>query len=118
MLRIALQSQEELYPIRTTLRFGSINNVTINPYAKLEHTWSSSKTSASMHYNSEDASTYTYIKNFNTQNKNVKLKLGADLTTKSGWNSSVSYTREQSFGSGQASKYSNSFSFSVSFQLW
>ena len=90
----------------------TVNNATINPYAKLEYARSSSKTSASMHYNNEDASSYTYTANLNKQIKNWKLKLGADLITESGWNSSVSYTREQPFGSGQALKYSNSFSFS------
>ena len=95
----------------------TVNNATINPYAKLEYTRSSSKTSASMHYNSEDASSYTYTANLNKQIKNWKLKLGADLITESGWNSSVSYTREQPFGSGQASKYSNSFSFNADIQF-
>ena len=91
----------------------TVNNATINPYAKLEYTRLSSKTSAPMHYNNEDASSYTYTANLNKQIKNWKLKLGADLITESGWNSSVSYTREQPFGSGQASKYSNSFSFNT-----
>ena len=95
----------------------TVNNATINPYAKLEYTRSSSKTSASMHYNNEDASSYTYTANLNKQIKNWKLKLGADLITESGWNSSVSYTREQPFGSGQASKYSNSFSFNADIQF-
>ena len=95
----------------------TVNNATINPYAKLEYTRLSSKTSASMHYNSEDASSYTYTANLNKQIKNWKLKLGADLITESGWNSSVSYTREQPFGSGQASKYSNSFSFNTDIQF-
>ena len=95
----------------------TVNNATINPYAKLEYTRLSSKTSASMHYNSEDASSYTYTANLNKQIKNWKLKLGADLITESGWNSSVSYTREQPFGSGQASKYSNSFSFNADIQF-
>ena len=95
----------------------TVNNATINPYAKLEYTRLSSKTSTSMHYNSEDASSYTYTANLNKQIKNWKLKLGADLITESGWNSSVSYTREQPFGSGQASKYSNSFSFNTDIQF-
>ena len=91
----------------------TVNNATINPYAKIEYARSSSKTSASMHYNNEDASTNTYSANLNKQIKNWKLKLGLDLNTESGWNSSVSLTREQPFGSGQASKYSNSFSFNA-----
>ena len=95
----------------------TVNNATINPYAKLEYTRLSSKTSAPMHYNNEDASSYTYTANLNKQIKNWKLKLGADLITESGWNSSVSYTREQPFGSGQASKYSNSFSFNADIQF-
>ena len=70
-----------------------------------------------MHYNSEDASTYTYTKRFDKKNKHWKLKLGLDLNTESGWNSSVSFTREQPFGSGQASKYSNSFSFNAGIQF-
>ena len=91
----------------------TVNNATINPYAKIEYARSSSKTSASMHYNSEDASTNTYTTSLNKQIKNWKLKLGAELTTESGWNNSVSYTREQLFGSGQASKYSNNLSFNA-----
>ena len=91
----------------------TVNNATINPYAKIEYTRSSSKTSASMHYNNEDASTNTYTTSLNKQIKNWKLKLGLDLNTESEWNSSVSFTREQPFGSGQASKYSNSFSFNA-----
>ena len=91
----------------------TVNNATINPYAKIEYARSSSKTSASMHYNNEDASTNTYTTSLNKQIKNWKLKLGLDLNTESGWNSSVSFTREQPFGSGQASKYSNSFSFNA-----
>ncbi|MDC0197777.1 hypothetical protein OAK13_03050 [Candidatus Thioglobus sp.] len=91
----------------------TVNNAKINPYAKIEYARSSSKTSASMHYNNEDASTNTYSANLNKQIKNWKLKLGLDLNTESGWNSSVSFTREQPFGSGQASNYSNSFSFNA-----
>ena len=88
----------------------TVNNATINPYAKIEYARSSSKTSASMHYNNEDASSYTYTANLNKQIKNWKLKLGLDLNTESGWNSSVSYTREQSFGSSDDSQTSDSFS--------
>ncbi|MFP6637157.1 MAG: autotransporter domain-containing protein, partial [Nitrospinaceae bacterium] len=51
----------------------TVNNATINPYAKLEYTRSSSKTSASMHYNNENASTYT--PNLNKQITNYKLNL-------------------------------------------
>jgi uncharacterized protein with beta-barrel porin domain len=91
----------------------TVNNATINPYAKIEYARSSSKTSASMHYNNEDASTNIYSANLNKQIKNWKLKLGLDLNTESGWNSSVSFTREQPFGSGQVSNYSNSFSFNA-----
>jgi hypothetical protein len=91
----------------------TIKNTAINPYAKAEYTRSSSATSASMYYNNEDASTYTYTTSLNKQIKNWKLKLGAELTTESGWNNSVSYTREQLFGSGQASKYSNNLSFNA-----
>ena len=95
----------------------TINNTTINPYAKVEYDRSSSKTSASMHYNNEDASIYSYTSSFNKQIKNWKLKLGIDLKTESGWDSSIRFTREQSFGSGQASKYSNSFSFNASIEF-
>ena len=86
------------------------NTRSIKPFAKIEYNESSSKTTASMHYNSEDASTYTYTKRFDKKNKNWKLKLGLDLNTESGWNSSVSYTREQSFGSSDDSQTSDSFS--------
>jgi len=45
----------------------------------------------------------------NNGNNNWKLRLGVDLNTSSGWNSSMSYTRKQTVGSGSESKYSNSF---------
>jgi outer membrane autotransporter protein len=86
------------------------NTRSIKPFAKIEYNESSSKTTASMHYNSEDASTYTYTKRFDKKNKHWKLKLGLDLNTESGWNSSASYTREQSFGSSDDSQTSDSFS--------
>lgn len=95
----------------------TINDITINPYAKLEYDRSSSKTSASMHYNNEDASIYSYTSSFNKQIKNWKLKLGADLTTISGWDSSIRFTREQPFGSGHGSKYLNSYSFNASIEF-
>ena len=87
----------------------TVNNATINPYAKIEYARSSSKTSASMHYNSEDASTNTYTTSLNKQIKNWKLKLGLDLNTESGWNTYISYTREQSVGSSNDSQTSDSF---------
>ena len=66
-----------------------------------------------MHYNNEDASTYTYTSSLNKKNKNWKLKFGADLNTESGWDMSISYMREQSVGSSKDSKNSNSFSFNA-----
>jgi len=95
----------------------TINNTTINPYAKVEYDRSSSKTLASMYYNNEDASMYLYTSSFNKQIKNWKLKLGADLTTGSGWDSSIRFTREKPLGSGEASKYLNSFSFNASIKF-
>jgi outer membrane autotransporter protein len=86
------------------------NTRSIKPFAKIEYNELSSKTTVSMHYNSEDASTYTYTKRFDKKNKHWKLKLGLDLNTESGWNSSASYTREQSFGSSNDSQTSDSFS--------
>jgi len=85
------------------------NTRRIKPFAKIEYGESSSKTSASMHYNSEDASTYTYTKRFDKKNKHWKLKLGLDLNTESGWNTYISYTREQSVGSSDDSQTSDSF---------
>ncbi len=89
------------------------DNNTIKPFAKLEYARSSSKTSASMHYNNEDASTYTYTTSLNRKHKNWKMRLGLDLNTKSGWDMSVNYTREQSIGSSANSQNSNSFSFNA-----
>jgi len=85
---------------------------TLKPFAKIEYNQSSSKTSASMHYNNEDASIYTYTTSLNKNNKNWKMKLGLDLNTESGWDMSVSYMREQSIGSSNDSKSSDNFSFS------
>lgn len=86
------------------------NTRSIKPFAKIEYNELSSKTMASMHYNNEDASTNTYTTSLNKQIKNWKLKLGLDLNTESGWNSSVSFTREQPFGSSDDSQTSDSFS--------
>jgi len=98
------------FDINTQITTGSN---TIKPFAKLEYARSSSKTSASMHYNIEDASTYTYTTSLNTNTKNWKMKLGLDFNTKSGWDMSVSYTREQSIGSSANKKNSNSFRFNA-----
>ena len=88
------------------------DNSTIKPFSKIEYNQSSSKTSASMHYNSENAIN-TYTANLNKKNKNWKLKFGIDLNTESGWDMSISYMREQSVGSSKDSKNSNSFSFNA-----
>jgi len=62
-----------------------------------------------MYYNSEGPDE-TYTTTLNKSSTNWKLKLGADLNTDSGWNSSASFTREQSVRSGSDHQYSNSFS--------
>jgi outer membrane autotransporter protein len=89
------------------------NNSTINPFAKIELNQSKTKTSASMNYSNEDASTYTYTTNLDSANKNWKVQLGADLKTKSDWDVSVSYTREQSFNLSKDTSSSNVLSFDV-----
>ena len=87
---------------------------TIQPFAKIEYARSSSKTSASMHYNDEDASLYTYTTSLNKNDKNWKMKLGFDLNTKSNWDMSFVYIREQSKGSSDGSKSSsNGLSFNA-----
>ena len=87
---------------------------TIQPFAKIEYARSSSKTSASMHYNDEDASLYTYTTSLNKNDKNWKMKLGFDLNTKSNWDMSLIYIREQSKGSSDGSKSSsNGLSFNA-----
>jgi len=83
---------------------------TIEPYAKIELNKSSSKTSASMNYNSESL---IYTSSLNNKHTNLKLKFGLDFKIKSGWDVSVSYKNEQSIGSSKNSKNSNSFSFSA-----
>ena len=86
----------------------------IQPFAKIEYARSSSKTSASMHYNDEDASLYTYTTSLNKNDKNWKMKLGFDLNTKSNWDMSLVYIREQSKGSNDGSKSSsNGLSFNA-----
>ena len=87
---------------------------TIQPFAKIEYARSSSKTSASMHYNDEDASLYTYTTSLNKSSNNWKMKLGFDLNTKSNWDMSFIYIREQSKGSSDGSKSSsNGLSFNA-----
>ena len=44
-----------------------------------------------MHYDNEDANTYTYTIILNK--KNWKLKVGADFNTESGWYTTISYMR-------------------------
>ena len=83
---------------------------TIEPYAKIELNKSSSKTSASMNYNSESL---IYTSSLNNKHTNLKLKFGLDFKIKSGWDLSVSYMNEQSIGSSKSSKNSNSFSLSA-----
>jgi hypothetical protein len=41
------------------------------------------------------------------------MEYGIDFTTIDGWNSSASYMREESVGSGDTSKFSNSFKFNI-----
>jgi hypothetical protein len=87
---------------------------TIQPFAKIEYARSSSKTSASMHYNDEDASLYNYTTSLNKNDKNWKMKLGFDLNTKSNWDMSLVYIREQSKSSSDGSKSSsNGLSFNA-----
>ena len=63
-----------------------------------------------MHYNSESTN---YTADLDKTNRNWRLEYGADYRTKDGWSSSASYMREQSIGSGQTSKHSDSFRFNV-----
>ena len=86
------------------------NNATFNPFAKVELNQTRTKTSASMYYTDEGVIN-TYTTNLDKTNKNWKMQLGADLKTKSDWDMSVSYTREQSFGSSKNKSSSNSLSF-------
>jgi outer membrane autotransporter protein len=88
----------------------AFDNSTIKPFAKIEYNASTSDTSAAMHYNSESTN---YVSDLDKTNRNWKLEYGADFRTKDGWDSSVSYMREQSIGSGQTSKYSDSLRLDV-----
>jgi surface protein len=83
---------------------------TIKPFGKIEYNASASDTSAAMHYNSESTN---YTADLDKTNRNWRLEYGADYRTKDGWSSSASYMREQSIGSGQTSKHSDSFRFNV-----
>ncbi len=86
----------------------TINNGTIKPFAKLEYGHDvSSSSDATMHYNTE---TTNYTLTVDKQAKsNWKMDVGADLFTKDGWNSSISYRREQAINSG----HSDGLSFDV-----
>ena len=91
---------------------------TIQPFVKIEYARSSSKTSASMHYNDEDASLYNYTTSLNKSSNNWKMKLGFDLNTKSNWDMSLVYIREQSKGSSDGSKSSsNGLSFNAALKF-
>ena len=91
----------------------SNDSSTMKPYAKIEYNQSSSKTSASMHYNIENIALNTYTASLNKKNKNWKIKFGLDLDTNSGWDMSISYMREQSIGSSNDSKSTDNFSFNA-----
>jgi surface protein len=88
----------------------AIDSGTIKPFGKIEYNASASDTSAAMHYNSESTN---YTADLDKTNRNWRLEYGADYRTKDGWSSSASYMREQSIGSGQTSKHSDSFRFNV-----
>lgn len=86
----------------------TINNGTIKPFAKLEYGHDvSSSSDATMHYNTETTN-YTLTVDKKAKS-NWKMDVGADLFTKDGWNSSISYRREQAIDSG----HSDGLSFDV-----
>ena len=89
--------------------FDNADGMILRPYTQLEYNRARSKSSASMYYTSEGPDE-AYEATLNKSSTNWKLKLGADLNTDSGWNSSASFTREQSVRSGSDHQYSNSFS--------
>ena len=63
-----------------------------------------------MNYSNEDPSAYTYTTNLDKTNRNWKAKIGTEIDNESGWDMSVAYTREQSFGSSDDGKSSDSLS--------
>ena len=96
-----------------TVRFGvdissliPIQKGTIRPYGKLEYNTSVSDTSATMHYSSENNN---YKADLDKTDENLKFEYGIDLVTVDGWNSSASYMREDSSGSGDITEVSESF---------
>jgi len=100
-----------------TVRIGAdisslipINKGSIRPFGKFEYNASVSDTSATMHYSSESTN---YTADLNKTNVNWKLGYGIDFMTKGGWNSSASYMKEESVGSGETFQYSDSFRFNV-----
>jgi len=87
-----------------------IEKGSIRPFGKFEYNTSASDTSATMHYSSESTN---YTANFDNVNENWKMEYGIDFITIDGWNSSVSYMKEKSVGSGDTSKFSDSFKINI-----
>jgi len=79
----------------------TINNGTIKPFAKFEYALDVSESSdAAMHYTSEITNYALNLDKKATSNWN--LELGADLFTKDGWSSFVTYRREEHINAGHS----------------
>ena len=87
-----------------------IEKGSIRPFGKFEYNASASDTSATMHYSSESTN---YTADFDNVNENWKMEYGIDFITIDGWNSSASYMKEESVGSSDTSKFSNSFKINI-----
>ena len=82
----------------------------IRPYGKLEYNTSVSDTSATMHYSSENTD---YTTNLDKVDENFKVEYGIDFKTKGGVSSSAAFTREDSTGSSDTTKFSDRFKLNV-----
>ena len=77
----------------------TIENGTIKPFFQLEYGHDiSSSSNVLMHYNGQTKN-YT-LKLDKEAESNLKMEIGVDLFTKSGWSVSTAYIREQAINAG------------------
>lgn len=77
----------------------TLENSTIKPFFQLEYGHDiSSSSNVLMHYNGQTKN-YT-LKLDKEAESNLKMEIGVDLFTKSGWSVSAAYLREQAINAG------------------
>ena len=82
----------------------TVENGTIKPFFQLEYGHDiSSSSNVLMHYNGQTKN-YT-LKLDKEAESNLKMEIGVDLFTKSGWSVSTAYIREQAINAGHRNSW-------------